>query len=301
GTRIGIQKGGTLSDAMRAESHVFPAMLIHMVEAGEASGNLDIAFDRMATQFEKEAKLKTLTQKAMIYPSIVSVVSVGVVIIMLTFVIPKFMSMFEGMDIEMPAITLAVVNLSNFAVHYWYLLVTGVVFVVLALRTFQRSDFGKGILDHITLKLPLIGKLVTKTACARFTRTLSTLLAAGIPLMDALEMTARTMSNVWFRKALMGARDEVSKGIELAEPLQRCGIFPPMVYHMVGIGEKTGNIEEMLNKMADYYDEEVEAATAALMAAMEPLIVVVVAAIVGILILAVMAPITAMYQGLDSI
>ncbi|MEG0688155.1 MAG: type II secretion system F family protein, partial [Hungatella sp.] len=264
-------------------------------------GNLDIAFDRMATQFEKEAKLKTLTQKAMIYPSIVSVVSVGVVIIMLTFVIPKFMSMFEGMDIEMPAITLAVVNLSNFAVHYWYLLVTGVVFVVLALRTFQRSDFGKGILDHITLKLPLIGKLVTKTACARFTRTLSTLLAAGIPLMDALEMTARTMSNVWFRKALMGARDEVSKGIELAEPLQRCGIFPPMVYHMVGIGEKTGNIEEMLNKMADYYDEEVEAATAALMAAMEPLIVVVVAAIVGILILAVMAPITAMYQGLDSI
>lgn len=300
-TKILVEKGEKLADAMRNQGKIFPPILINMVEAGEASGSLEIALERMAGHFEKDAKVKSLVKKAMIYPIVVGFVSLAVVILMLVVVIPSFMKMFEDMDMKMPAITLAAKSMSDFMVEKWYIVAAVVLLIILLFTAIKNSRRGKVFFARAALKLPLFGKLMIKSSSARFTRTLSTLLAAGITLIDAIEITARTMDNLVIKRVLHEAKEEVSRGIPLSVPLKNSGLFPPMVCHMTKIGEETGNLETMLTKIADYYDEEVEISTQSMTAAMEPLIIIVLALVVSLLIAAIMQPMFAMYDQLDTL
>ena len=296
-----VEKGNTLADSMRGEPDSFPPMLVNMVEAGEASGSLDTAFSRMATHFEKEAKLKATIKKATIYPIILILAAIGVIAVMLLYVIPIFIDMFADLDVEMPAITMFVMNSSKWVTAHWYLILAVIVAVVVAYRIIYRTEKGRLTIDKIKMKIPLFGKLTIKTACAEFSRTMSTLLASGISTVDALETSSKIVRNIHYTNALMDVREAVMRGIPMSEPLRASGIFPPMVYHMTGIGEETGNVEAMLEKLADYYDEEVEMTTQSVLAAMEPLIIVFMALVVGTLVIAVISPIGAMYNGLDNL
>lgn len=298
---LGVQKGEPLAQSMAKSPKVFPKLLIHMVTAGEASGSLDIAFERMAEQFEKSAKLQSLIKKAMIYPIVVAIVAVVVVIVMLTYVVPNFMGMFADMEIDMPGITLAVVAASEFMQRRWYIVVAVLLAVVGFVVWFKKQPVGEALFAKAAIKLPLFGTLTTKSSAAKLARTLSTMLAAGIPMPEAVEITAGTINNLFYREALQEARNDVMQGIPLSQPLEKCGLFPPMVYHMTRIGEETGNVEEMLDKLADYYEEEVEVATQSLMAALEPVMIIVMAAVCGVIIGAVMAPMAAMYEGLENL
>lgn len=298
---LSVEKGNTLADSMRGQADVFPAMLVNMVEAGENSGSLEMAFSRMAVQFEKEAKLKATIKKATIYPIILVIAAIGVVAVMMLFVIPIFIDMFADLDVEMPAITMWVMNTSKWMTANWYVLLALVVAIVVAYKVIYRTGQGRLVIDQVKMKMPLFGKLTVKTACAQFARTMSTLLSSGISTIDALETVSKIVNNIHYTNALLRAREEVMKGIPLSEPLVSSGIFPPMVCHMTGIGEETGNIEDMLEKLADYYDEEVEMTTQSVLAAMEPLIIVFMAIVVGTLVIAVISPIGAMYNGLDNL
>jgi len=295
-----VEKGESLTNSMK-EQIFLPSLLCSMVEAGEASGSLDIALERMATHFEKDAKVKALVKKAAIYPIIVCCVAVAVVVIMLTTVIPSFTAMFEDMDMELPAITKAVMAMSDFMVSRWYVVIIGIVAFVALAKWFKKTAFGELLLAKIGLKIPLFGELTVKTASARFARTTSTLLAAGISLVDAVDITANIMDNKVIKNALKACREEIIQGVPLSAPLQQCGVFPPMVYHMTRIGEESGDLEGLLEKLADYYEEEVEMATQSMMAALEPMIIILLAGIVGTLVGAVMAPMAQMYSGLDNI
>lgn len=300
-TKLSIEKGETLADAMRRNKKVFPNLFITMVEAGEASGSLAISFTRMADQFEKEARLKAMMKKATVYPAAVGIVAVVVVIGMLTFVIPTFEDMFAQLGTELPALTRMVMGASRFLIERWYLFAAVVAGLIFGTRVFAASNTGKHLLGKLAMKVPLLGKVTVKGASSRFARTLSTLLAAGIPLIQSLDITAGTMTNIWFREALLDAKDDVSMGSTLSEPLGKGKLFPPLVHHMLKIGEESGNAESMLTKLADYYDEEVEMSTQTLMAAMEPLIIVVLAAIVGTIVISIVLPMAQMYVGLDSL
>ncbi len=299
--KTAVEKGESLADAMKLNRKIFTDMFITMVEAGEASGSLGVSFSRMAGQFEKEAHLKSLIKKASIYPAVVAVVAVVVVIAMLTFVVPTFEQMFDELGTELPGVTKFVITLSGFMQNWWYLVIAGIVLLVFLLRYFKKTDLGMRVFGKIGMKLPLFGKLTVKTACSRLARTLSTLLAAGLPLIEALEITSNTMTNIYFKEAILDAKESVAMGTSLSEPLQRGNLFPPLVCHMLKIGEESGSIEAMLDKLADYYDEEVEIATQSLMAALEPAIIIFMAVIIGTIIISVISPMAQMYSGLQNI
>lgn len=294
-----VEKGETLADSMGRQKKVVPPILVNMVEAGEASGNLEIAFDRMAVHFEKDAKLKSIVKQAMIYPIIICIVAILAICVMMVVVVPNFVSMFDDMDAKLPAITQLVVNISNFMVKRWWLLLLFLIIIIAGINVFKKSPNGNELLSKIGLKLPLFGKLIVKSSSARLMRTLSTLITAGIPLISALEITARTMDNVIVKKCLMNASEEVARGVPLSQPLEFSGIFPPMVYHMIRIGEETGNMEQMMDKAADYYDEDVEATTKALTTILEPIIIVILALLVGTIIMAIMSPMLSLYSSIE--
>lgn len=300
-TQLMVERGERLADAMRNQGKIFPPILINMVEAGESSGNLENALERVSVQFEKEARLKAMVRKAMVYPMMIGLVSFGVVILMLAFVIPSFMKMFEDMDMEMPALTLAILDMSDFVVHRWYILAAIAFLIAVSVTVFKNSMAGQIFFAKLALKIPIFGKLNVKTASARFSRTMGTLIASGIPLMEAIDITARTMDNLIMKKALMDSKEEVARGVPLSLPLLSSGHFPPLVYHMTKIGEESGNMEQMLNSIADYYEEEVEVATGTLAAAMDPLIIIVLALVVGTLVIAMLQPMFSMYEQLGAV
>lgn len=293
-----VEKGETLSSAMRSEGDIFPSLLISMVAAGEASGSLETAIERMAIQFEKDAKISGMVKKAMIYPIILIVVMIGVVIAMMMFVIPNFMDMFEGLDAEMPFMTVMVINMSNFILDKWWLLILIVVGIVFAYKSYYKTDAGRHMIDRIKIKIPVFGVLTVKTACARFSRIMSTLLSAGMPMISAIEIAAGTMDNVLFKDALQKVRSGVALGMGFSQQIGVTRLFPAMLVHMVGIGEETGNIEDMLTNVANYYDEEVELATQSVTALMEPMIIIVMAVVVGALVLAIYQPMITLYSTL---
>lgn len=297
-TQSEVEKGETLSDSMRAQGDIFPSILIDMVKAGEASGSLENSMDRMAVQFEKDAKLKGIVKKALMYPMVLIVVMIGVLVVMMTFVIPSFMTMFEDLDSELPVTTKIILAISNSMTSYWYVYIIAVVLIVFAVKAFASTADGRKTLDKLKLKVPVFGILQTKSACASFARTMSTLLLAGMPMIDAIEISASTMSNVVFYEALEKCKSGVSLGIPLSDQLRSVGVFPPMVVHMVGIGEETGNIEEMLTNSANYYEEEVEVQTQTLTSLMEPVIIVMMALMVVVLILAIYEPMIQLYNTL---
>lgn len=293
-----VEKGETLSSAMRSEGDIFPSLLVSMVAAGEASGSLETAIERMAIQFEKDAKISGMVKKTMIYPIILIVVMIGVVIAMMMFVIPNFMDMFEGLDAEMPFMTVMVINMSNFILDRWWLLILIVAGIVFAYKSYYKTDAGRHVIDRIKIKIPVFGVLTVKTACARFSRIMSTLLSAGMPMISAIEIAAGTMDNVLFKDALQKVRSGVALGMGFSQQIGVTRLFPAMLVHMVGIGEETGNIEDMLTNVANYYDEEVELATQSVTALMEPMIIIVMAVVVGALVLAIYQPMITLYSTL---
>ena len=299
--RANMEKGESLAESLEQFPKVFPSIMVNMVAAGEASGSLDTSLDRVATQLERSSKTQALVKKAMVYPIVLMIVAVVVVIVMLVFVIPQYAEMFEELDTELPAITKAVLAASDFIKAYWYLIILIVGAVAFGIKTFAGTDAGKHVFGKLVLTLPAFKNLTVKSAASSMARTMSTLMGAGVPMVEAVDIVANTMTNVWFKEALQDARDQIGLGVAFSVPLEQCGLYPPMVYHMVRIGEEAGSIETMLDKLADYYDEEVEMAVQSLMAAMEPAIIIVLAAIVGVLIASVLAPMMKMYEALDSL
>lgn len=298
-TQSSVEKGESLSDSMR-QNDAFPSILIDMVRAGEASGSLENSLTRMAIQFEKDAKMNGIVKKAMMYPIVLICVMIGVIIVMLTFVIPSFMTMFEDLDSELPVTTKAILAMSNSLKNYWYIYLIVVVGVVVGIQMYKRTDNGRHNLDKLKLKIPVFGLLQTKSACASFARTMSTLLQAGMPMIDALEISASTMKNVLFYDGLEKTKNGVSLGLPLSNQLKATGLFPAMVVHMVSIGEETGNVEEMLTNSAVYYEEEVEIQTQTLTSLMEPIIIVMMAFVVVLLIMAIYQPMIQLYNTLGS-
>ncbi len=299
-TQKEIQQGETLADAMRKQGkRVFAPMFVNMVAAGEASGNLSVAFSRMADYYENANKTKSALQKAMIYPAIVLLVVIAVMFVMMIFVLPTFKTMFEDMGAQLPWITRAIMATSDFFVAYWWLILLVGGLVGLGLWLFSRSKKGKYVFDWFARKIPVFGVLTVKTASAQFARTFATLTASGIPIIEGLEIVSRSMTNVYFKDALIYAREQVAVGTPLADALRANGLFPPMVVHMVKIGEESGNLEKMLDKLAEYYDEEVQAATKNVMALLEPMIIVLLCGVVGTVAIGVMLPMFQMYSMYD--
>ena len=290
-----VQKGDTLNMAMRKEGTVFPSLLLNMVEAGEASGSLEVALDRMSTHFDKDARLKGMVKKAMMYPIVLIIVTIVIAAIMLIKVLPSFASTFASMGSDLPGYTKFIMGLSDSLIDTWYIWIIAIVGIMFAYKTYAKTEKGSRVIGNIKLKMPILGDLFTKTECARFARTLSTLLAAGMPLIEAIETTGKTLDNVIFKDALADAVVQVQRGAPLSAPIKASGIFPNMVVHMLSIGEESGNVEEMLVNVAEYYDEEVTLATDSATAMMEPLIIVVMAVVVIGIIAAIYAPILSMY------
>lgn len=299
--RVSMEKGEPLAESLAKEPKIFPGIMVNMVAAGEASGSLDTSLDRVATQLERRSKTQALVKKAMVYPIVLLVVALAVVIVMLVFVIPQYSTMFESLDTELPAITQAVLTASDFIKAKWYLLIAGVLALVFGIKGFAETDLGKHVFGKIAISLPGVKELTVKSAAASMARTMSTLMAAGVPMVEAVEIVANTMTNIWFKEALLDAKEQIGLGVPFSKPLEDCGLFPPMAYHMVRIGEESGSVEDMLDKLAEYYEEEVEMAVQSLMAMMEPMIIVVLAAIVSVLIASVLAPMMKMYEALDNV
>ena len=298
GVHEDVSKGESMAGAMRKRKKIFPEMLCNMVEAGEASGSLDIAFTRMATQFEKEDRLKKSIKKATVYPIVLIFLMIGMMLLMLLWVIPTFMGMFEDMDTEITGMTLAILNVSNYMKDNWIVIITVLIAGIIALRIFSKTAAGKRVMATIALKLPVVGPLQTKTACARLGRTLSTLLGAGIPIVEAVEITGRSMDNHHYKNAMLETKEQIMRGRTLSQPLKASGLFPLMVTHMVGIGEETGNIEDMLESIAGYYEDDVQTATDAMMAMLEPVIIIIMAVLIGVMVISIFQPMMDLYDAI---
>ena len=295
-----VQKGGTLADAFKLNPKVFPPIMINMTAAGEMSGNLEVCFDRLTTHFETANALHSKVKGAVTYPIVILIVVVAVVAVLLVGVIPQFSQMFDDLGSELPAATQMLVNLSDFLQHKWYILVIIVAAIVFGLKAFGKTEPGSLMYAKIGIKFPLFGNLTIKSAAATFSRTMATLMASGISLIDAVEQVAKMINNRIIREALLDAKTQIAKGVPLSKPLRDCGIFPPMLPQMTKIGEETGNIEDMMDKVADYYEMEVNDATDALTAAMEPLIIVIRGVVVGGIVMAIYSPMLSMYDAVDS-
>lgn len=299
GCKSKIESGSSMHEAMQ-DYACMSGIFATMIGAGEESGSLEIAFTRMSEKFEKDAALKALVKKSLMYPIVLIVVLIAVIIVMLTFVIPKFEDFLGSLGSELPALTQAIVNASKFFQQYWYIIAVVVALLVVGFKAFKKNPVGRHIIDNITLKIPLLGPLTTRTACANIMRTMATLLSTGISMMDALDITKETMANIHYYEALDKAKAEVAQGVPLSESFEQSGLFPPMVYHMTAVGEETGNLVEMFDRAAEYYDEEVKSSTEALTAAMEPMVIVSMAGIVGTMVIACLMPMMSMYDSLDS-
>lgn len=293
-----VEGGSTLAEALKRQKHIFSDLYINMAAAGEAGGILDNILMRLATYLEKAEALTAKVKRAMIMPVILTTVAVGAGAILLIFVIPIFEKMFGEMGAKLPGPTLAVITLSKFLQKYIIIMAAAIAGGIYAIKRWYKTDKGQLFLDQLMLKVPILGNLQQKSAIARFARTLGTLLASGVAILDALEITARTAGNRVVQDAIMAARKSIGGGETISAPLKTMKIFPPMVVQMISVGEATGGLDEMLNKIADFYDEEVDGAVEGLTAAMEPLIMVVLGLGIGGLVIAMYLPIFTMTSAL---
>lgn len=295
-----VQKGGTLADAFKINPKVFPPIMVNMVAAGEMSGNLEVCFERLTTHFENANALKSKVKSAMTYPIVILIIVIAVVVVLLMTVIPQFAQMFNDLGSELPKATQMLINFSEFLQHKWYIVIVIVVAIVAAFKFVGKTDAGSLLYAKIGLKAPVFGNLNIKSAAATFSRTLATLMASGIPLIDAVEQVAKMMNNRIIRDGILEARNQVAKGVPLSKPIRDMEIFPNMLPQMIKIGEETGNIEEMITKVADYYEMEVNDAADALTAMLEPMIIVVMGVVVGGIVLCIYSPMLNMYDAIDN-
>ena len=286
-----IEGGTSLTNALKKYPEIFDELFVNLIAAGEAGGILDIILQRLSSYMEKAMKLKARVKGAMTYPAAVLVISCAVVALLLIKVIPVFQKMFEGMGGELPPLTAALIAASQFAQSYWYLGVAILVVIYIILSRFYRTEKGRWTIDSLILKSPVFGPLLKKVAVAKFARTLSTMMSSGVPILEGLSIVSKTSGNVVIEDALMKTRQGISEGQSIAEPLTKTGIFPPMVVQMIAVGEATGALDSMLSKIADFYDDEVDAAVDAMTALLEPVMMVFLGGVVGGMIVAMYLPI----------
>ena len=294
-----IEKGETLAGSMRRHPRIFTSMLVNMIAAGEESGNLVESFHQMEMWFDKAKKTKSAVSKAMVYPCVLLAVMVVVLIVMMTSIIPGFLNTFADMNMELPAVTLAVMAVSDWFVAYWYVLVIGIIALAVGGVMFSRTIQGQHVFGWLTRNLPVVKLMTVRSASATFCRTLALLLGSGLTLTESLDLVAMNMGNIYFREAVQTVRAMISEGWAMHTALRDTGLFPPMVYNLIGIGEETGDLQGMLEKTADYYDDEVQDATARLLALMEPAIMIFLAFFVLIIVLAIFLPMMNMTQAYD--
>ena len=286
-----IQAGQTLADSMRKHPKVFTELYVNMVAAGEAGGILDVILNRLAVFLEKNDALARKIKGAMVYPAVMLVVVILCTTILLWKVVPVFAGMFTGAGLQLPMPTRVVLALSAFLQHYLWMLVLGVIAAVFAVRQYYKTDGGKLMIDKMMLRFPVLGNLLRKSAVSRFTRTLGTLVSSGVSILEGLQITARTAGNRVVHDAVMKSRASISAGATISEPLKESGVFPPMVVQMINVGEQTGGLDEMLTKIADFYDDEVDVAVGALLSLMEPVMIVFLGVVVGGMVIAMYLPI----------
>lgn len=285
-----VQKGMTLSEAMALQPKVFPKILVNMVEAGEVSGDLDGILEKMAVHFEKENKIESKVKSSTVYPIALLVVTICVVVFMIVFVLPTFISMFEGSGTELPGATQLLINLSNSMRSKWYVYLGVVAAVVLGVKAFTSSERGRRTFDFIKLKLPVISTTTVKVVTSRFTRTLSTLISSGIPLLRSMEVVSKVVDNSVVEQRIKDSIEDIRRGIPLSRAVKEVGLFPPMVDSMIRIGEESGALDDILLKTADFYDEEVEVALTRMTTLIEPIMIVFMALIIGFIVIAMYMP-----------
>jgi type IV pilus assembly protein PilC len=286
-----VESGNTVADALKKHPKAFSDLYVNMVAAGEAGGILDTILMRLAVFMEKNDQLVRKVKGAMIYPAVISTVAAGAIIILLIFVIPTFQKMFGSAGIELPLPTRIVIGMSQFLQGYWWLIGALGAAAVWAFKKYNATANGKLQVDKILLRVPILGDVIRKSAVSRFTRTLGTLISSGVSILDGLEITAKTSGNRVIQDAIMASRASIAGGDTISAPLAKSKVFPPMVISMIAVGEQTGGLDEMLSKIADFYDEEVDAAVAGLLAMMEPLMIVFLGGVVGGMIVAMYLPI----------
>lgn len=289
--RADVEGGSTFAAALKRHPKVFNDLYTNMVEAGEAGGILDTILNRLANYIEKAMALKKKIKSAMIYPSTIVTVAIVVVIFLLLFVIPTFKSMFEGFGATLPLPTRVILELSRLVRQYFLFGFVAVIGLVAGIRFYYKTERGKKLIDFLLLRAPVFGMLIRKIAVAKFTRTLGTLVASGVAILDGLEITARTTGNKVVEEAVMKTRASIAEGKTIAEPLKDSGVFPPMVVQMISVGEQTGALDAMLSKIADFYDEEVDTAVANLTSLLEPMLMVFLGVVIGGVVIAMYLPI----------
>jgi type IV pilus assembly protein PilC len=289
-TRMDVEGGASLADAMRKHPKAFDDLFTNMIAAGEAGGILDTILKRLATYIEKAVKLKAQVKGAMVYPVAVLCIAGLVIAVILWKVIPTFASMFAGLNAELPLPTRIVIAMSNWFVRLLPFLVIGIILAVVLFRRYYATYGGRRVVDRMILKLPILGVIMQKIAVARFCRTLATLISSGVPILDGLEITARTAGNAIIEDAIMAVRKAVESGLTVAQPLKESGVFPAMVVQMIGVGEQTGALDNMLGKIADFYEEEVDQAVANLLTLMEPVMILFLGITVGGIVISMYLP-----------
>jgi len=286
-----IEGGTSLTDALKKYPKVFDELFTNLIAAGEAGGVLDVVLERLSNYMEKAMKLKSRVKGAMVYPASILLISLGVVALLLIKVIPVFRGMFESMGGELPPLTAVMIAASDFAQSYWWIILGILVLIYVIYNRVYKIEKGRWAIDSLLLKMPLFGELLKKVAVAKFSRTLATMLSSGVSILEGLSIVSKTSGNVVVEDALLKTRQSISGGESIAGPLESSGLFPPMVVQMIAVGEATGALDSMLSKIADFYDDEVDAAVSAMMTLMEPLMIVFLGGIVGTMIVAMYLPI----------
>jgi type IV pilus assembly protein PilC len=297
--RSSVEGGSTLANSMRAHPKIFDDLTTNMIEAGETGGILDAILQRISQYVEKAVKMKAAIKSALVYPVSVIVIAVLIVGALLKFVVPIFANLFVGLGVALPASTQFVVGLSGFVSSFWWLIFLTIGIIVVAIRYIRTTPQGLYYTDKIMLNLPIFGQVLRKIGVARFTRTLGTLISAGVPILDGLSITARTSGNAVIERALMGVRKSIEEGRTVVDPLRESGVFPNMVTQMIGVGEATGAMDSMLQKIADFYEDEVDAATKDMMALMEPLLISFLGVAVGGIVISLYMPLFSMISKLS--
>src|SRR5919106_4058135 len=286
-----VESGHTLADALRKHPKGFSDLYVNMVAAGEAGGILDTILVRLAEFLEKNDAIIRKVKGAMVYPGVILSVAAIAIAVLLIFVIPTFQSMFASVNLELPLPTKIVIGASDLLTGYWWLILGAMGFSLFALNRYYKTPAGHLQIDHFLLRFPVLGDVIRKSAVSRFTRTLGTLVSSGVSILDGLEITARTAGNMVIHNAVMQSRASIAGGETIAQPLAKSKVFPPMVISMIAVGEQTGNLDEMLSKIADFYDDEVDAAVSTLLSLMEPVMIVVLGVVVGGMVVAMYLPI----------
>lgn len=297
--KLDLKNGQSLSDSCERHKRLFTPLIINMIKAGEVGGQLEETLDRLATFTEKQHDLRQKVTSTMFYPATIGLMALAVIIFIMVYVVPMFSNMFKGFNAKLPPLTLFVLSLSHFLIHFWWILFLIILLLVLFFYILLQYNYSRLVLDYVMLKVPIFGKLSQKAEIARIMRTLSSLFSSSVPILQALAVVERISNNLVIRKVLREARDSLEKGQSLADPIRESWVFPPLVHHMIAVGERTGSLDFMLEKVADFYEAEVEHVTDRLKSLIEPVMILILSAVVGFIVMSIVVPMFTLYSQLS--